>query len=71
VKTAIKGCKLELKQKMSKDFGEDLLGEFEAQEEDEGLLEEMAEKRKERQKSFISVINKKKLSKFELDEVML
>ena len=49
----------------------DLLGEMESQEEDEEVLEELAEKRKQRQKSFTSVINKRRLSKFELDEVMI
>ncbi len=48
-----------------------LLDEFENREEDEELLEELAEKRKQRQKSFLAVVNKKKLSKFELDDVML
>lgn len=49
----------------------DLLGEFESQEEDEEVLEELAEKRRQKQKSFTSIINKKKLSRHELDEVML
>jgi len=49
----------------------DLLGELESREEDEGILEELAEKRRKAHKSFLSVVNKKKLSKFELDEVML
>ena len=49
----------------------DLLGQFESQEEDEEVLEELAPKRRERQKNFISVVNKKKLSRHELDEVML
>ena len=49
----------------------DLLEQFESQEEDEGILEELAEKRRQRQKSFISVVNKKKLGRHELDEVML
>ncbi len=49
----------------------DLLGELESQEEDDEVLQELTLKRKERQKSFLSVINKKKLSKHELDEVML
>lgn len=49
----------------------DLLGEFESQEEDEEVLEELAAKRKERQKNFISVVNRKKLSRHELDEIML
>lgn len=49
----------------------DLLGELESREEDEEVLEELAAKRRERQKDFISVINKKKLSRHELDEVML
>ncbi|MBI3037157.1 hypothetical protein HYY73_05425 [Candidatus Woesearchaeota archaeon] len=49
----------------------DLLGQFESQEEDEEILEELAAKRRERRKNFISVVNKKKLSRHELDEVML
>ncbi|MBI2580486.1 hypothetical protein HYV85_01625 [Candidatus Woesearchaeota archaeon] len=49
----------------------DLLGELESQEEDEGILEELAAKRRERRKNFISVVNRKKLSRHELDEVML
>ena len=49
----------------------DLLGQFESQEEDAEILEELAEKRRQRQKDFVSVVNKKKLSKHELDEVML
>ena len=49
----------------------DLLGQFESQEEDEEILEELAEKRRQKQKSFLAVVNKRKLSKLELDEVML
>ena len=49
----------------------DLLGEFESQEEDEEVLEERAQKRRQRQKTFIAVVNKKKLSRHELDEIML
>ncbi len=49
----------------------DILEQFESQEEDEEILEELAEKRRQRQKSFVTIINKKKLSKHELDEVML
>ena len=54
-------------------FDEDvnLLGELESQEEDEEVLEELAAKRRQRQKTFLAVINKKKLAKHELDEVML
>ena len=50
----------------------DILDELESKEEDEEVLEEMARKRREkRQKSFLAVVNKKKLGKHELDEVML
>ena len=49
----------------------DLLSELESQEEDEEVLEELATKRRQRQKTFIAVVNKKKLSRHELDEVML
>ena len=48
-----------------------LLEELENQEEDELVLEELAETRKRKHKSFLSVINKKKLAKHELEEVML
>ena len=48
-----------------------LLEQFESQEGDEEILEELAAKRRERQKSFLSVVNKKKLTRHELDEVML
>lgn len=48
-----------------------LLEQFESQEGDEEILEELAEKRRQRQKTFISVVNKKKLTRHELDEVML
>ena len=48
-----------------------LLEQLENQEEDEQLLEELAETRKRKHKSFLSVINKKKLAKHELEEVML
>ena len=48
-----------------------LLEQLENQEEDEQLLEELAEKRNKRRKSFLAVVNKKKLSPHELDEVML
>ncbi len=49
----------------------DLLGQFESQEEDEEVLEELAEKRRQKQKSFTAIINKRNLSRHELDEVML
>ena len=49
----------------------DLLEQLENQEEDEQLLEELAETRRRKQKSFLSVINKKKLGRQELDDVML
>ena len=48
-----------------------LLEQFESQEGDEEILEELAAKRRERQKSFLAVVNKKKLTRHELDEVML
>jgi hypothetical protein len=51
--------------------GVDLLDEMESQEEDEKILEELSEKKKERNKTFKSIINKKKVSEYELDEVML
>ena len=49
----------------------DLLEEIESKEEDNEVLEELAEKRRKQHKSFTAVINKKKLSRYELDEVML
>lgn len=49
----------------------DIMEELESLEDDDEVLQELSQKRKERQKSFLSVINKKKLSKHELDEVML
>ena len=49
----------------------DLLQELESQEEDEQVLQELAANRRQRQKTFIAIVNKKKLSKHELDEVML
>lgn len=49
----------------------DLLEAIESQEEDEQVLEELAVKRKERRKSFLTVVNKKRLNPYELDEVML
>ena len=53
------------------DEGTNLLEELESQEDDEQLLEELAETRRRKQKSFLTVINKKKLPKNQLDEVML
>lgn len=53
------------------DEGTSLLEELESQEDDEQLLEELAETRRRKQKSFLTIINKKKLAKHELDEVML
>ncbi|MBI3034664.1 hypothetical protein HYY72_05900 [Candidatus Woesearchaeota archaeon] len=40
------------------------------EEEDEETLDELKKANKARSRSFSSVINKKKLSKYELDEVM-
>jgi hypothetical protein len=46
----------------------DMLDNWEAQEEDDAVIREM--KNLKRQKSFSAVINRRKLSKYELDEVM-
>ena len=45
-----------------------MLEEFEKQQEDESTLKEMKESKK--QKSLSSVINKRRLDKFDLDEIM-
>ncbi|MBN2454424.1 hypothetical protein JXB11_02665 [Candidatus Woesearchaeota archaeon] len=45
-----------------------MLEEFEKQEEDEETLKELRESKK--QKSFSSVINKRRLNKFDLDDLM-
>ncbi|GEM_PF-4892812 len=49
---------------------EDLFDEIQHEEQDEEILDEIEAKKKAAKKSFSSVINKKKLNKFELDEVM-
>lgn len=46
----------------------DLYEEMESEAEDEEILEEMKEKKTK--KSFTEIINKKKISKFELDEAL-
>lgn len=48
----------------------DLFEEMQHEEDDEGILEEIEEKKKAARKSFSSIVNKRKLSKYELDEVM-
>lgn len=49
----------------------DLLEEIEHEEKDGEILDEIEQRKKAARKSFSSVINKKKLSKYELDEVMV
>lgn len=49
----------------------DLFEEIQHSEEDEGILDEIEQRKKEAKRSFSSVINKKRLSKYELDEVMV
>ena len=49
----------------------DLFEELEHEERDESILEEIEAKKKASRKNFSSVINKKKFSKYELDEVMI
>ena len=48
----------------------DLFEEMQHEASDERILDEIAAKRKAAKRSFSSVINQKKLSKYELDEVM-
>ena len=50
---------------------EDLFDEMQHEEQDEEILNEIEARKKAAKKSFSSVINKKKLDKFELDEVMV
>jgi len=50
-----------------KDFGYDF---FDGEEADEETIEELKKANKQNSRSFSSVINKKKLSKQELDDVM-
>ena len=49
----------------------DLFEELQHEEQDEEILSEIEARKKEAKKSFSSVVNKKKLSKYELDEVMV
>jgi hypothetical protein len=49
----------------------DLLDEMEHKEEDESILTEIENKKRAARKSFSSVVNKRKLSRYELDEVMV
>jgi len=55
--------------KMTEEF--DLMEEIEHEAQDEEILSEIESKKKAAKKSFSSVINKKKLSKYELEEVMV
>ena len=48
-----------------------LFEEFEQEERDESILDEIEAKKRASKKSFGSIINKKKFSKYELDEVMV
>ena len=49
----------------------DLFEELQHEDADEEILGEIAQKKKAAKRSFSSVINKKKLNKYELDEVMI
>ena len=49
----------------------DLFEEMQHEEQDKEILNEIDARKKEAKKSFSSVVNKKKLSKHELDEVMV
>lgn len=49
----------------------DLLEEMEHEEADEEILDEIEQRKSARKKTFSSVINKRKLNKYELDEVMV
>ncbi len=49
----------------------DLFEEMQREEQDGEILEEIEEKKKAARKSFSSIVNKRKLSKYELDEVMV
>ncbi len=48
----------------------DLLEEIKHEEADEEILDEIEQRKKAARKSFSSIINKRKLSKYELDDVM-
>ncbi|MBI2137006.1 hypothetical protein HYU12_00640 [Candidatus Woesearchaeota archaeon] len=52
-------------------MSEGLFEEMQYEEGDEEILDELEQKRKAARRSFSSVINKHKLSRYELDEVML
>ena len=54
---------------MTEEF--DLMEEIEHEAQDEEILSEIESKKKAAKKSFSSVINKKKLNKYELEEVMV
>jgi len=49
----------------------DLFEELQHEEQDQEILQEIESKKKAAKRSFASVVNKKKLSKYELDEVMV
>lgn len=51
-------------------MSEGLFEEMQYDEQDEEILDELEQKRKAARRSFSSVINKRKLNRFELDEVM-
>ena len=53
------------------DKEDNLFEELQHEEQDEDILEEIEAKKKAAKKSFSSVINKKKVDKSELDEVMV
>ena len=49
----------------------DLFEEMQNEEQDDEILEEIEERKKAARKSFSSIVNKRKFSKYELDEVMV
>ncbi|MBI2664922.1 hypothetical protein HYX10_06305 [Candidatus Woesearchaeota archaeon] len=49
---------------------EDLLDSIQSDEQDEEILEQIEVRKKAAKRSFSSVVNKRKLSRYELDEVM-
>lgn len=59
------------KEKLVKMEELDLLEEMEHEEADEEILDEIEQRKSARKKTFSSVINKKRINKFELDEVMV
>jgi hypothetical protein len=49
----------------------DLFDELQHEENDEEILEEIATKKREAKRTFSTVVNRRKVSRYELDEVMV